>query len=84
MKHDISWHQNCYNNWKILSDKEDADLVLKRKRWSKNKDELDFYKKQIETAKLKRKDSFDVEKFLIKKGIQEKDNDKLHFTNNNK
>jgi hypothetical protein len=67
MKHDISWHENCYNNHKVFSDKEDLDLVLRRMRWSKDRDKLDFYRKQIDMAIKENKDSFDEGKFLVKR-----------------
>ena len=66
-KNTIDWHKKCYLNNKYHIDKKISLLISLEKEIKRDKKNLVFYKKQIETAEIEKRDGFDSERFLLKR-----------------
>ena len=68
MKMTISWHKECLMNRKIYLEKIKKEAKSLQKEIKKSEKEIIFYSSQIEEAKKKKKDGFDRDRFMVKKG----------------
>jgi hypothetical protein len=66
-KFNISWHRNSLKNSIDYYNKRFEDLQNRLKQLSDDKQWNDFYKYQIESAEKEGKDSFDKERYKVKK-----------------
>lgn len=64
MKKSLEWHQNCLNNRIKMVNRKKQQLKTLQSEIKRDEKEIMFYSQQINTAFLKRKDSFDRDKFL--------------------
>ena len=64
----VKWHEECLKNRKISLNKKKARLLEMKAEISRDERDVVFYEYQIELAKTKNKDGFDVERFGVKRG----------------
>ena len=62
----IEWHERCFKNNLHHVNKLQAGVNLMIEKLNKKKKDLEFYAEQIDTAREKKKDGFDPDRFLKK------------------
>ena len=62
---DISWHENCLTNQQNTNLRERNDLLRKMRLLEISEKSSNFYEMQIQTAKNRKKDGFDRDRFLL-------------------
>ena len=63
----IDWHLKSLANRKITHEELSRQLVKLQERHLASEREINFYERQIESAKEQGKDGFDPEKFMVSK-----------------
>jgi hypothetical protein len=66
----INWHETNFKNHKKYNDSLFKEIQTLQNRYDADSKELDFYKLQIDTAFSKGKDSFDRDKYLVKRNVK--------------
>jgi hypothetical protein len=64
MKMSIEWHEKCLDSTSKSLDKRLNELLNIQNKLSKDINDFNFYKKQINAAKKKNRDGFDSERFM--------------------
>lgn len=67
MKNTLKWHEDCARLWKEHYNANKEKLHNDTVNLKKSEEELNFYLSQIAKAKANGRDSFDREKFMVKK-----------------
>lgn len=67
MKQSIKWHVECYLNHSASIARDEAQLRERLATIEKEREELAFYNKQIESARNEGRDGFDRYRYMIKK-----------------
>jgi hypothetical protein len=66
----IDWHKTNLKNHKKYHYGLFKEIQTLRSRYDADSKELDFYELQIDTAFSKGKDSFDRDKYLVKRNVK--------------
>ena len=67
MKQSIEWHENCLTNRKGHLDKQVEMLEAQTERVAKDRQSFGLYSAQIDLAKKEGKESFDSDKYAIRR-----------------
>lgn len=67
MKMSVEWHEGCLKNQRETREMDLAALERMCNRIERENRNIEFYERQIAEAKKQGKDSFDMEKFLVKR-----------------
>ena len=66
-KKPVAWHKECLVNWANTIEREMDDVKRRQEALARTRSRYSFYLGQVQEAIHRHKDSFDSERFMVKR-----------------